>query len=198
MHTRNLTILLVALLIGTVAYQGHALQSADARPTVARTVNLTRLFDALDERAVRDQELGTLAAQFETRRKQSADALDQLQEDLEAFPKGSDNYQATLQQLQKAALDYEAEVEWAHRRLDAKRAEIYRRIYLSIKAAARTLATERGYDLVFVDDSKEELPDGNEQDIRRQISARRMLYTADSIDVTAELIDLMNRVFRQS
>ena len=58
------------------------------------------------------------------------------------------------------------------------------------------MAVESGYDIVFVDDSVVEMVTGTEVEVRRQISARRMLYANPEIDLTEELVTRMNEAFR--
>jgi hypothetical protein len=54
------------------------------------------------------------------------------------------------------------------------------------------MATSNGYDLVLVNDSLAEIPPGTEEELNRQISARRILFANPRIDLTDELIAYMN------
>ena len=63
-----------------------------------------------------------------------------------------------------------------------------------IKEAVAHLANREGYDVVFVDDSASELPvAATEAEMRRQIGARRMLYTSPRVDITDQLVNFMNQ-----
>ncbi len=73
-----------------------------------------------------------------------------------------------------------------------------KKVYTSIRAAAGQLAVERGYSVVFVDDSISPIPPGSEQEMNRQISARRMVYTSPDVDITEELISRMNAAWKNA
>ncbi|HVP74364.1 MAG TPA: hypothetical protein VMS30_11540, partial [Phycisphaerales bacterium] len=65
-----------------------------------------------------------------------------------------------------------------------------------IRKAAEAVAMERGYKVVFVDDSIAPIPAGTSEEMTRQISARRMVYTSSDVDITDEMIKRMNASFK--
>ena len=90
-------------------------------------------------------------------------------------------------------MTFQAYNEFSLRKIDVEQSLMLRRIYRSIKEAARTMAEELGYDVLFVDDSVSAIVNGTEKEVRRQISARRMLYTNPQIDLTDTLVARMNQ-----
>ena len=190
----NGTVTLFALIVvGLLAYQSTATRPVPARPTTIATVNLENVFNGLNARAEADAGLERLAEELKQQADELAREIDALKEDLELYPKNSDNYQTTLESFTLKSLEYQAFVEFSRRKIEVEKALTLKRIYRSIKTAARTLSEENGWDVVFVDDSVAEMQAGTEAEANRQISARRMLYTNPEIDITQALIDYMNQ-----
>ncbi len=66
-----------------------------------------------------------------------------------------------------------------------------RDLYESIRDAAVTFAKANGYDMVLVDDGVDPIPEDSTDPIA-MISSRRVLFAAESMDVTEALIKAMN------
>lgn len=195
--TRNWPILtLVAAMVMLLGYQATAIRNlSQLQPAVLATVDLERIFNQLDERDHADAELAEMANDLQKNIDAQVRRINLLEEDLEAFEQGSDKHQQTLEELSLLSLEYQADVEWSRQMIAFQRAVILRRIYSSIREFMVEEAKERGIDIVFVDDTVVELPPGDEEETTRQISARRMLYTNPSIDITDEVIRRMNEAF---
>lgn len=188
-------LLLTLALVGVIAVQSYALGRASPRPTVVAVVNLEKLYEGLAERAEEDERLSAIARELQDQIDIQVAEIGVLEEDVQVYPVGSDKYEEVVGKLQFKSLDHQAFTEFSRRKMDVQHAVVLKRIYLSIKDAAAVMAMEQGYDLFFVDDSLAALPDGTEAEVRRQISARRMLYSNPEIDVTTELIARMNEAF---
>lgn len=187
---------LMLAMVMLVGYQATAIRYlAQLKPAVVATVDLERIFNRLDEREQADTELMRMANELQKNIDAQVRRITVLEEDLEAFEQGSDKYQETLEKLSLLSLEYQADVEWSRQMIAFQRAVILRRIYSSIREFMDKEAKERGIDIVFVDDTVVELPPGDEEETTRQISARRMLYTNPSIDITDEVIRRMNEEF---
>ncbi|MHC5005492.1 MAG: OmpH/Skp family outer membrane protein [Planctomycetota bacterium] len=190
-------ILLLAL-VGVVSVQSYALGRAAPSPTAVATVNLEAVFEGLAERADADETLTRMAEGLQAEMDDQTGAITLLEEEVEAYPVESQKHQEALAKLQLASLEHQAFVEFSRRKVDIQKALVLKRLYLTIKEASAIMAMELGYDIIFVDDSLAELPDGTETDVRRQISARRMLFASPEIDVTADLVARMNESFARS
>jgi Skp family chaperone for outer membrane proteins len=184
--------LVFVAMIGFMSYQTRAMRRLTLNPAVLATVNLEQAFEGLQEKDQADAELTAMAEELKIQGDELADAIDVLQEEMDAYAVGSEQHQKTMGRWQLMTLEYQAFVEFSRRKIDIRRALTLKRLYQSIKQATQIMAEENGYDIVFVDDSIAEIPNGNETEVRRQISARRMLYTSPQIDITDELIARMN------
>jgi Skp family chaperone for outer membrane proteins len=192
-------LLLLALLAGFMACQTQAHRaSSQAPPTVVATVNIERLFQNLDERSAADTRLIALAGELDAETQQRQEEIDRLNEELEVYAPGSKQHQELNEQIALKGYQLQAYLDFAKRKLDNEKSQFFRGLYARIKQAVAATAEENGYDVVFVDDSIVDLPqNATEQEMKRQISARRMLYATNQIDITDQLVERMNREFNQ-
>lgn len=195
--TRQINTIAIAFALIAISMLGYRAVGTqfNLAPSSIATVDLERLFSGLNERAEADTALQSMAVQLEAEGLAKRDAIESLNDTLDLYPVGSQKYDETMERLQLGVLDYEAFTEFGRRKLDVEKALSLKRIYLSIKECSQKMAESQGYDVVFVDDSIADLVGGTEAEIMRNISARRMLYTSDAIDVTDELTTLMNQAF---
>lgn len=189
-------IVLAAMFVCFAGYQTMALRELSRiQPAVIATVDLEKVFNSIDERSAALDELNTMANELQADISARTAELEQLDEELEIYTPGTEQHQEIIQTLSLQSSELRAYIEWGHRRLEVKQAASLRRIYNSIKASVEREAMEKGYDLVLVNDSLQPIVPADETETRRQITARRMLYSNGQLDVTQDVIDRMNREF---
>jgi Skp family chaperone for outer membrane proteins len=193
----NLPMLVLATAFVCLAgYQTMALRElARLQPAVIATVDLERIFNRLDERTAEDAALTNMANELQADINARAAALEELNEESKIYTPGTDQHQEVISQLALQTHELRAFIEWGHRRIEVKKSASLRRIYNSIKASVEREAREKGYDIVFVNDSIQPIAPSDEMETPRQITARRMLYSNPQLDVTQDVISRMNREF---
>jgi len=182
--------------VGAVAWQSQALKSlAPPRPVVLVSVDIDRVFEALEEQAFEQSKLlaldDSMANDLELRRQQ----IDNFEQDFELYVPESDKWKELFQKQQLAALEYQAQVEYKRRRNIREKSNSMRRVYEHIREASATLAEQNGWDYVFVNDAIVALPEGDNVDMNAQIRFRRMLFANSVLDITDTLIEHMNASF---
>ncbi len=189
--------LVLLLAAGLLAFRTMANRSAaPAEPTAVASVNLEEIFLGLAYRSAADAELILLAESLDGQGDGKREKIEMLAQDLELFPPGSPQYQSASQDIAKRTYELQAYLDFAVRKLDARKARTLRTIYEDIKKTVGAIAVDQGYDFVIVDDSVVRLPtDVSEAETMRQISARRLLYTNPQVDITRDVIERMNREF---
>lgn len=186
------------MLAGIVVGQTQANRPATAEPSALATVNLETIFQRLDERGAADSKLLSIAEELDAERLRRRETLEALRDDLEMFGPGTPKFVQVNQDLARETYQLQAFLDFASRKLDVHKSKELRELYRRIKATAAEYALENGYDVVFVDDSVVPLPnEGTEAETMRQISARRTLFSNPAIDVTEDVINLMNDRFAQ-
>jgi Skp family chaperone for outer membrane proteins len=191
-------VLIASLLVLGAAY------SMAMRPSVVVTVDLAKVVDNLDQRGQASASLNAIGEKYKaqeenyrTRVKEMEDTIEPLL-DLPETPER----RAMQEDLVALSFEFQAWVRFAADKMDVERSLLMRDLYRSVKAAVKTMAEAEGFDIVIVDDSQGELLTSDEArvsreaQVRQQIAARRVLYTAPSVDVTEQLIVRMNNEFK--
>lgn len=188
----------IALSAGAGAAAGHA---ARAEPTAVRIVDLSRLMDGLDQRSEADMALdrrrGAMTTEAQTREREINELNTRLKAATDPRERESLAADIDLRMLKhKASLTFDTNT------FDIDQALYLKQLYGAVKSAIRDLALAEGYDLVVVDDAGGEItwedkaPMTRQAQVVQQVSSRRVLFAAPTIDITEALITRMNNAFR--
>ena len=183
--------------LAIITYETVAVRGLFAPPTAVATIDISKVIDKLNEQAEWEIQISSLQAgiQEEAETRQSR-LIERIQE-VEKMEQGPEQ-DAAIDELE---LERRRLEEWARLKqmeVDRERSLMWQSIYRNIKAEAAKLAKSEGYELVLIDDSPGELiasRDANmpiEQQILTQIQARRVIYAANTIDITEKLVIRMN------
>jgi Skp family chaperone for outer membrane proteins len=189
---------LVAVLLACQTYGLQATTNQKAPPTSIATFDLEKTFAALEEKKAGAEALTAMASALGKTNDEMSRKLKAMEQELEDLQAGTPKHKELMQKLVEATHEYKAQIDFSNMKLDIERARMMKKVYNSIRKAAEQLALERGYSVVFVDDSIAPIPPGTEQEMNRQISARRMVYTSPEVDVTEELISRMNTQWKMA
>ncbi|MFG0258345.1 MAG: OmpH family outer membrane protein [Phycisphaerales bacterium JB043] len=194
MQRLNTTLFLV--LVGAmIAMLALATSRTDAHPQgqiVVATIDLEAVINNLDELPAREQALQTFINEKQSELQVKADAFEQAQAQLQAAVPGSSNYEALQIRAQRLALDAELEKQFSEQLIAQRRAQTFAELFEKINQSVQELALQRGYDIVLNSDENMITPQGNEQQVRSFMISRRVLYSADSVDISQELLTKMN------
>lgn len=191
------TLALLTLIIAMISYQSLANREPAERQSIAiATFDLERTFNSIEEKKHKYAELVELAESFEAEREKMAKQLEELDLELKDHVEGSPKHRELLEKWSLLSHEYAANIDFYRAKLELEKGRVIKQIYLTIREAVKEMAQEHGYAVVFVDDSIAEIPLGTEQEMSRQISARRIVYS--SVDITDELIARMDKAFRAS
>ncbi len=184
----------VLLVAATSASLAWTAGRAAPPPPVIATVDVSRVFQALNERNARIAELEARSAEL---RKGIAELENRLKSEKSAYdvlPDGAEK-QSKRQVLQRLVWQLEIETKLAQKTVDDLEAEMMRNLYLKIDDAAAKVARANGYTIVLASDEASEIPEQNVNEIMRVIALKRMLYVDPRHDISDELILFMNNEF---
>ena len=185
-----------AVVVGATAWHSHALkQGAAATPVVLVSVDIERVFGALEEGAFEQSKLQALVDSMQSDLELRRQHIDNFEQEFELYQPGSNKWDELIQEQQLAVLEYQAQVEFTRRRTAREESNGMRRVYEHIREASSMLAKQHGWDYVFVNDAIVALPDGDNVDMDVQISSRRMLFASSVLDITNTLVEHMNASF---
>jgi len=170
--------------------------AAPVSAPVIASVRISEVINGLDELKERESELRLFIEQQQAGIKKINDELQSAVEELNLLPDGAVERKAMVQSAMRLRLNLEVEGEISSQLIDMRRGEVYSDIFKKIESAAQKLAQREGYHLILTDDSDAEIPPDTERNVRGGILSRRVLYVDPTLDVTGELILMMNNAWK--
>ncbi len=175
-----------------LAFHGYATRPMPTEPAVVAIVNVQELFDKARLRLDAEKQIAREMEPFRVKMEDMQAEIEGLQDDVQLFATGSDERTKAEALLLEKSFEYRGYVEIAKQVEAMHQAEALRGIYSKIRTGAKEVAEANNIDLVFVDDSTGELNGMNQEQMNAQIGARRLLYATRELDITDELIVLLN------
>ncbi len=167
------------------------------QPTAVATVNPIKVLEGLEERNAREEQLTREIKTREAQLQQVVDRIKALQADLEMMKRDAPGYLDKRAEFVQLNSQLKSSAQIQQQVLSVLRGEILRDMYVKIAAASKTIAERQGYDAVFLDDSVFQLPEeANDRDIERLILSRTFVYRSEAVDISDQVIALMNNDYR--
>jgi Skp family chaperone for outer membrane proteins len=173
-----------------------------ANQTSVAVMDPSRVLEGLIERA--DAESG-LRAKFEDLKAQAntrTSEIRSLQEQLQ-LTQDANAREALQNEIESKGVKAIAFDQFAARQFDVDLALLKQDLYQRIKAAVADLSQANGIDIVLVNDNampiqiNPELKVARAAQVSEQISQRRVMFAADKVDITDELILRMNNAHNE-
>lgn len=168
-----------------------------AQPTAIATVDIVAIFDGLDEREVLENNLNTRTQARQEQLNEVVNQIQALQANLsEIADRTTPEYREQIRQLMELRAVAEARREALSQIVSIDLGSVRRDMYLKVTAAIESIANREGYDMVVLDDSLFPLPENAaDPDVYRAVITKTVLYRKDAIDITNQVITLMNNDF---
>lgn len=166
-----------------------------AEPTAAAVVDLKALLDNLDERTEREADVAQQRERLQQQAEQKRAQLQQLRNDLDMLKPGTSNFEQKQTELEKAAIELNVWTQYQQRRVNRETGlmieDLYRKCLDSVEATAKDM----GYDMVFFKESTPDFNYENPQQLSTQIQVRKLLWSADEVDITDAVAQRMNNAY---
>lgn len=158
-------------------------------------VDVVRVFNEYQRQRDLTEEMRRHQDRLEKENQRRRDQIDSLQATIDAMHPDDPTYAEKMRQLLQQQIDYK---NW----FDVNQAAMARevgiwttRIYREITASVAEIAKSQGIALVLYKDQFE--PAGLDPEvIREQIRSRKVLFAADTIDLTQAVLDRLNAQYR--
>jgi len=167
-----------------------------AQATAVAIVDIVDIIAGLNEREVLEGQLNSRMESRQSQLDEVVEALKVLEADIQMLTPGTDEHREKLQEgIEKQALA-KTRREVLSQIVSIDMGNVMAELYKKIEMAVNQIAEREGYDIVFFDDSKFELPqDAPNADVYRAIITKSVVYRHDSIDITDQVITLMNNEY---
>ncbi len=193
----SVPILTAALIAaGSLVWRAGAQAGASAAaPAKVATVDLTRVFEGLDERLIRQDELKAYIEQQNSRLKQIGSRLEQAAADLELLVVGTPERRRKSEEVVRMRVDLEVEGRFSEQLVDRRKAEVFADLFKKVEAASGVVARAQGFDLILSDDRSAAVPSNSEAETQAVMRNRRVLYAGPTVDLTDAVIRHMNNAW---
>lgn len=191
---------LAAGLAGVLAGERRADAAAEgatasrASATAVAIVDLERVMNGLNEKKKREDDMRSLIGQRQATLDDLKKQLDGLTKQLELTPKEDRAKMRDIKQKQiEIAATAEARKQALQTLISLETGEILREIYLKINLSITKVAEKDGWDLVLLDNRSIAIPEAlTDREINFIIQSRTVLHATNSVDISDDIITLMN------
>lgn len=197
-----MTVALASIALGATALAWNSAAKANASrppaaPTAVATVDLPAILDGLEEKSRHEADLQAVIQESQAKLDQLTKRIENIQADLDMLPRDSAEWRAKFGEGLELQQQAEARKAVLTQIISLQRGESLRTLYLKIEAGITKIAEREGYDVVLLDDSKFPLPQqAPDTNMERAILSKTVLYAHDAIDITQDVITLVNNEYR--
>ena len=182
---------IATLALGFAFMAGYAAQ-VRLQPAVVAFIDLERVFNSLDSRKSSEAAMMELARDMEQKTTTMREELELLQAELESLEPGSTAMSDMNDSVVSVAGRLRAYQKYASILLEREQAKDLRETYERIKESAAAYSREQGIDVVLLNDMVVDMENSDSAGTLNQISSRRIIYAGQELDITDELIAMMN------
>lgn len=174
-----------------------AVNHAHAQTSSVAVVDVQKAFDSLREKTTIEAELQTKADQVRQEDEQRKNAIKGLQEDLQILAPGTAAYENKQEELERAVLDRQVWLNFQQSKLNRERAVRIENIYKKMIETIGRVATSSGYKVVLFKEPEVRFTNVQKpEQISALIQVRKVLWAADELDLTDQVIQRMNNEFQ--
>ncbi|MFH0888957.1 MAG: OmpH family outer membrane protein [Planctomycetota bacterium] len=162
------------------------------QPLKIGIVNLAEVFDKYNKTQDYNKILGKEKMKLELAIQEIEKEMKKLSEELEMLEKTSDLYREKSEQLSNLDAKRKNKIAKWNEFVKNKNNEITLKLYKDVRDVIDNYAFENGYSCIFKSDPQLSLTPETD-DVLQQISVRTVLYLAKSMDITGDIIKILNK-----
>lgn len=186
----------VAVVFSAMSWRAGANAVQSAKPATIGFINIETVMNGLAEIEDQQKRLDSLMAQRRRTVEEMSAQLTRAQDELKLLPENSPQRPAKVREIQEMSIKLRVEGEVAVAVIDGQKGEIYADLFRKVEDASRRFAERNGYDIILSTDSFAEVRAGTEQQVKSFIVSRRVIHANKQIDVTEQLLMMMNNEYR--
>jgi Skp family chaperone for outer membrane proteins len=196
-HPRHLFAAVALLLAGGLAVT-LAAGAVKGRPTALAVVDVQKSFDSLSEKVQVEADLQSAADKIKQEELDRQKDLKQLQEDLGILARNTAAFTQKSDELEKKVVEFQAWRNWQTAKLSRERGVRIEDIYRKLTDAIGRVAKESGYDMVLFKEGPIRFPADKPEQISAMVQVRKVLWAADDLDLTEQVIQKMNNEYKNA
>lgn len=198
MRSKDIWIALV--LVMALGFSGFVAANASGllagRPTAAAVVDVQAVFEALEEKLQIEANLKSRLEGLNLDEQDRKRALDELKSDLEILAPETPAYNEKQAKLEQNVIELQAWRTFQTQKLNQERGIQVERLYRKMLEAVGTIGRENGFDLILFKEKPADFRGAKPEALNTLIQVRKVLWSADDLDLTDEIIQRMNNQYR--
>ncbi len=187
------------LLVGALGLTGWVAANANhllsGRPTAAAVADIQLIFESLKEKMQIEADLKSQLEQLNQVEQERKQELQELKTDLEILAADTPAYNEKQDKLEQNAIELQSWRTFQTQKLNRERGLQVERLYRQVLDAVGRIATQNGYDIVFFKEKPVDFRGSKPEALNTLIQVRKVLWSADDLDLTDQVIQLMNNEF---
>ena len=191
-------LLIVLGLVVLVAFIGLASVNADqasANGKAIGAVDVQTVFDALQEKIQIEADLKTQIEDLNREEQDRKARLQSLQADLEILAPGTGAFNEKREQLEQEVIELQVWRQVQNQRVARERSIHIERLYRKVLDAIGRLAESDRMDMVLFKEKPVDFSGTKPEALNTLIQMRKVLWVADQLDLTDQVIQMMNNEF---
>ena len=184
-----------AILLGTLGAQTR--RETRAVPTRVAVCNIAEVFNNYKRAKDLTARLDARRRRIKSENEKRSKAIESLQMELEGLKEGSKKYEQTFNEIQRLTIERQAWLQFEDSLAVRDHLRLTKEMYDEILAMVVATAKGKGLDLVLYREGKTP-PTQNITELLRAIRARKVLYSADTIDITEETLRRINKTYTKA
>jgi len=162
--------------------------------TGVAVVNVEEVFANYKRPAVLEQQIRAKQQAVVEEAGSRRDQIERKRQALQAFKPGTADYEEKHRALRREEIDFQVWSTLEEEAIKKEHKEMFRAIYNDVKRGVAKVAKQRGYNIVLTYDTlTEEAPDSVA--LRQQILLQKVIYWEPQIDITQEVLKVINDEF---
>ena len=192
-----ITGLSIATLLVTGYTVGVAAPLVKARPTVTAVVDLQKAVDLLEQRKALEADFTARTERLNNEARDKRKTIEDLQRDLkELAVEGTNEFNKKRDELTRKLVEFEVWNRVESSSLNSERNIQSEKLYKDVVDAIGQLAKENGYDVVLTKQVNLNVPTGRAEQPNVSVPIRGVIWVADELDITSQLVTKMNNEFK--
>ncbi len=184
--------------IGTLVLAGlvGVARADNPPPTRLATINLVKVFDALNEKIAGDQDIDALNKKLSDDRAKLEGEVRKIDAGMKEFKQGSPEFKLAAEELLKKGMELQSFSAYVQQKLMLERRLKTTDLYRKMNQAIESYAIKNGVALVMVVDELDLSNVRTNEELLSRITMRKVMYAHATLDISEKIVEVMNTEFK--
>jgi len=191
MFARMSIMCLAFVLLASLIYTNINIANAEAEDFKIGIVDIGNVFEKYQKRIDLDQELKEQEKEFQDEVNKKRKEIIDLDEETQLLDLGSESRSNNENLMERKNVELEGYAKFAERQLLKKYKDFFENIYQEVVQKVEKIGEQEGFDLI-IKNEEADLKSNEISDLQFKIGIRTVLYHSDSVDITFDVVDILN------